>query len=301
MGNILDGKALAEKFRGEIKAEIAALKAKGVPISLAAVQVGENAASRMYVKKQKEGCEEMGIAYTLHELPAETTQDELLAFVDKLNNDRAVTGIILQMPVPEQIDARVVQRTISPDKDVEGLHPANMGRLVFGEVDLAPCTALGAIELLKSSGEPLKGKDITVVGHSEIVGKPIALILLASQMESATPTVCHIATRDLASHTCNADVVIVAAGKPGLVTGDMVKEGVILVDVGINRVPVLDENGQPVLNQKGKPKKKTVGDAVYEEIEPKASYISPVPGGVGPLTVVMLMRNTVTCAKRQQK
>ena len=203
------------------------------------------------------------------------------------------------MPVPQGIDARKVQMSIAPSKDVEGMNPQNMGMLVYGNPRVAPCTALGAMELLKSSGVELKGKEVTVVGHSEIVGKPVTLMLLASLMESATPTVCHIATRDLASHTRKADILIVAVGKAGLIKGDMIKEGAIVIDIGINRVPVLDEKGQAVLNEKGKPRKKTVGDVVFEEAAEKASSISPVPGGVGPLTVTMLLRNTVECAKMQ--
>jgi methylenetetrahydrofolate dehydrogenase (NADP+)/methenyltetrahydrofolate cyclohydrolase len=179
------------------------------------------------------------------------------------------------------------------------MHPANMGLLVYGEPRIAPCTAMGAIELFKTTGVPLKGLDVVIVGHSEIVGKPLNLLLLQSMMESATPTVCHIATRDLASHTRRADVLFVAVGKAGLIKGDMIKEGAIVVDIGINRIPVLDESGNKVLDDKGKPKMKTVGDVVFDEAVEKASTITPVPGGVGLLTVVMLMKNTVACAQWQ--
>ena len=191
-----------------------------------------------------------------------------------------------------------MQVEISPEKDVEGMHPSNMGMLVYGKMGVAPCTALGAMELLRSSGVELKGKEVVVVGHSEIVGKPLTLMLLASQMESATPTVCHIATRDLAFHTLRADILFVAAGKAGLIRGDMIKEGAVVIDIGINRVPVLDADGKPVLNDKGKPRRKTVGDVVFEEAVEKASMISPVPGGVGPLTTTMLLRNTVVAARQ---
>ena len=297
---LLDGEKLAEKIRGDLKKEIEQLKQKhdAAPL-LVAVQAGENAASAVYVKNQKKNCEEMGISYELRLLDAGISEKELLAFIDKLNADRKVTGIILQMPVPPQINARAVQKTIAPEKDVEGMNPANMGLLVYGSPGLAPCTALGAMELLKSSGVEIKGKDVTVVGHSEIVGKPIALLLLSSLNESATPTVCHIATKDLSSHTKRADILIVAVGKAGLIRGNMVKDGAIVIDVGINRVPVLDAEGKPVLDEKGKPKKKTVGDVVFEEAVEKASYISPVPGGVGPLTVTMLLKNTVSAWKMQ--
>jgi methylenetetrahydrofolate dehydrogenase (NADP+)/methenyltetrahydrofolate cyclohydrolase len=295
---LLEGQQLVSKIKEGLKKDIDALKSKGLVPHLVAVQVGENAASRVYIKQQKKSCEEMGIEYELKELPDSTTEDEMLNFIDKLNQDDAVTGIILMMPLPQSIDARRIQVGISPDKDVEGMHPANMGRLVYGEMGLAPCTARAAVELLKSSGVELKGKEVVVVGHSEIVGKPIALMLLASQMESPTPTVCHIATKDLHFHTKRADIILVAVGKPGLIKADMVKDGVIVIDIGINRVPVTDENGNPVLNDKGKPKKKTVGDVDFEGIKEKASFITPVPGGVGPMTTTMLLYNTVESAKK---
>lgn len=294
---LLDGEALAVKIKEDLKAEIESLKKSGAAPHLVAVQVGENPASRVYVNQQKKACEAMGVSYDLKELPADTTQEKLAEFIEGLNKDTSVTGIILQMPLPTHLDARSVQVQISPDKDVEGMHPVNMGRLVYGSARVAPPTALGAVELLKSSGVDLKGKEVVIVGHSEIVGKPIALLMLQSQLESATPTVCHIATRDLAFHTKRADVILVAVGKPNLIRGDMIKQGAIVIDIGINRVPVLDKDGKPVLNEKGKPKKKTVGDVEFEKAKGVCSYISPVPGGVGPLTVTMLIRNTVSCAQ----
>ncbi|NQT00377.1 MAG: bifunctional 5,10-methylenetetrahydrofolate dehydrogenase/5,10-methenyltetrahydrofolate cyclohydrolase [Candidatus Omnitrophica bacterium] len=297
---LLDGEALAAKIKQGLKKEIKNLSKAGHQPHLVAVQVGENPASRVYVKQQKKACEEMGLVYELKELGAEISFEELTYTIDELNKEKKVSGIILQMPLPAHLDARTIQTEIAPTKDVEGMHPVNMGMLVYGNSRLAPPTALGAMELLQSSGVDLKGKEVTVVGHSEIVGKPIALMLLASQMESATPTVCHIATRDLVFHTKRADVLIVAAGKAGLIRAEMIKPGAIVIDIGINRVPVLDENGQPVLNEKGKPKKKTVGDVEFEQAEEICSYISPVPGGVGPLTVTMLIKNTVTCTKLQQ-
>ena len=296
---LLDGEVLAAKIKESLKTEVEQLKAKGVTPSLAAIQVGENPASRVYIRNQKKSCEEMGIEYNLHEFSDRTAEEELIAHIEKLNNDKSVTGIILQMPLPEPINARRAQQKISPAKDVEGMHPANIGKLLYGHREVAPCTALGALKLLESSGVDLKGKEVVIVGHSEIVGKPLLLLLLQSQLESPTPTVCHIATQDLSFHTKRADVLIVAVGKPGLITGDMIKEGAVVIDIGINRVPVLDEKGKPVLNEKGKPRKKTVGDVVFEEALNKASYLSPVPGGVGPLTVTMLINNVVEACKLQ--
>ena len=298
---LLEGDALAEKFRQEVAKDVENLKRKGRPPSLVAVQVGDPPASRMYVRKQRQSCEEMGMSYTLKQIEESAPQEDILGAIQGLNRDDSVTGIILQMPLPEGIDAKALQRAIVPQKDVEGMHPGNMGLLVYGEPRVAPCTAMAALELFRSIGRPMKGLDVTVVGHSEIVGKPLCLLLLGSVLESATPTVCHIATQDLRSKTLAADVLFVAAGKPGLITGDMVKEGSIVIDIGINRVPVVDEQGQPLLNDAGKPKKKTVGDVIFEEARQRAAYISPVPGGVGPLTVVMLLRNTVACAQWQEE
>ena len=296
---LLEGEQVAVKLREELKADLEELKSKGKVPHLVAVQVGENAASRVYVRQQAKSCEDAGIRYTLKELPDTMTQDELGEAIEGFNSDDDITGIILQMPVPEQIDARTVQQRISPAKDVEGMNPFNMGTLFYGSTDIAPCTAMAAVELLKSSGIDLKGKEITVVGHSEIVGKPIAMLLLQSLTEASTVTVCHIATKDLAFHTKRSDVVIVAAGKAGLIKADMLSEGAIVVDVGINRVLVLDKEGNKVLNDKGKPKRKTVGDVDFEAAKEKCSMITPVPGGVGVLTVVMLLRNTVRCLKLQ--
>ncbi len=296
---ILDGEALAAKIKQGLKQEIAALTKQGKAPHLVAVQVGENTASRVYIKQQKAACEEMGITYELKEESADISREDLIYVIDELNKAANVTGIILQMPLPGHLDARGIQTEITPNKDVEGMHPLNMGRLVYGNAAIAPCTAMGAIELLQSSGVQLKGKEVIIVGHSEIVGKPIALLLLQSQLESPTPTVCHIATKNLKFHTQRADILIVAAGKPGLIKADMIKKGAIVIDVGINRVPVLDEKGKPVLNNQGKPKKKTVGDVEFEGAKQVCSYISPVPGGVGPLTVTMLLKNTVECAKLQ--
>ncbi len=295
---IIDGNKVAEEMKAELKQEIEALKASGTVSSLSAVQVGENAASRVYIRNQKQSCEDMGIEYTLHELAAESTQDEVVEYIHKLNNDDSVSGIILQMPLPDGMDSRVLQQEILPAKDVEGIHPSNLGKLFSGTASVAPCTAMGAVLLLKSTGIDLKGKEVVVVGHSEIVGKPILMMMLESLDASATPTCCHIATQDLAFHTRRADVLFVACGVPGLIKGDMVKEGAVVIDIGINRVPKLDEDGNPVLSQKtGKPMKKTVGDVEFDAAAERAGMITPVPGGVGPMTVNMLLKNTVACAR----
>jgi len=316
---LLQGEELASKMKEQLKRDVEELNSKGVSPHLVAVQVCESPAARVYLKQQQKAFERIGIEYEVKQLPGTTTQQELLDCIEQLNVDGSVTGILLMMPLPEGIDARQVQVKIAPDKDVEGMHPANMGRLVYpvrnitgggqateetisngvyGEMGLSPCTARGAIELLKSSGVELKGKEAVVVGHSEIVGKPLALMLLSSQTASPTVTVCHIATKDLAFHTKRADILLVSVGKPGLIQADMVKEGVIVIDIGINRVPVTDEKGNPVLNEKGKPREKIVGDVDFEKIMEKASFITPVPGGVGPMTTMMLLCNTVEAARR---
>jgi methylenetetrahydrofolate dehydrogenase (NADP+)/methenyltetrahydrofolate cyclohydrolase len=295
---LLQGEELASKIKEQLKKDLKELKSKGVSPHLVAVQVGESPAARVYIKQQEKAFNEIGIEYEVKQLPESTSQRELLDCIEQLNGDESVSGILLMMPLPKEIDARQVQVEIAPDKDVEGMHPANMGRLVYGEMGISPCTARGAVELLKSSGVDFAGKEVVIVGHSEIVGKPLALMLLSSLTASPTVTVCHIATKDLAFHTKRADILLVAVGKPGLIQAGMVKEGVIVIDIGINRVPMTDEKGNPVLDEKGKPKKKIVGDVDFEKIVEKASFITPVPGGVGPMTTTMLLYNTVESAKR---
>ncbi len=318
---IIDGQAVAAEMKREIAAAAAKLAAAGTKPRLAAVQVGENPASKIYTNMQAKACESVGIEYQLLNLPAEMTQDDLLAKIAELGVDAAVSGIILQMPLPQQINARVVQAAIPPRKDVEGLHPANLGRLFFGDETVAPCTAKAAVELLVRTCPDLAGKETVVVGHSEIVGKPAAAILLQSLSASPTVTVCHVATKDLAAHTRRAEVLIVATGvsqarwlgysrrkKAGenpplpdlspLITADMLKQGAIVIDVAINRIPKgFDENGETLKNDKGKIARKTVGDVDYEGALEKVAAITPVPGGVGPVTVAMLLANTVACAK----
>jgi methylenetetrahydrofolate dehydrogenase (NADP+)/methenyltetrahydrofolate cyclohydrolase len=318
---LIDGEAVAKQITDQVIEDAKALTAAGRQPHLVAVQVGENPASKIYTNMQKKSCEEVGIAYDLLELDDSISQDDLLAEVQKLNNDDSVHGIILQMPVPPQIDARVVQVTIAPAKDVEGMHPENMGRLFYGGGVVSPCTAAAAVELLKATESDLAGKEAVVIGHSEIVGKPIAMMLLESLRESPTVRVCHVATKNLAMHTRDADIVFVAAGvsqaiwrsysakkKAGenvplpnlapLVSADMLKEGAIVIDVAINRIPKgFDENGEPLKNDKGKNAMKTVGDVDFDAAKEKVGAITPVPGGVGPVTVAMLLKNTIACTK----
>jgi len=318
---IIDGEAVAEEIKKRAAADAAALAKAGRTPHLVAIQVGENPASKIYTNMQAKACESVGIEYELLNLPAEMSQDDLLAKIGELNADEKVTGMILQMPVPAQIDARKVQVTISPAKDVEGMHPENMGRLFYGGGIAAPCTPMAAVELLKRACPDLAGKETVVVGHSEIVGKPIAMILLQSLNESPTVSVCHVATKDLAAHTRKAEVLIVATGvsqarwlsysrrkKAGedaklpdlspLIKADMLKDGAIVIDVAINRIPKgFDEAGEPLKNEKGRTAMKTVGDVDFEAAKEKVAAITPVPGGVGPVTVAMLLANTVACAK----
>lgn len=297
---LIDGNQIASKIKRNLINDIKNIKTKGITPHLEAVLVGDNAGAKIYAKNQDKACSELGISYKLDELPETTSQKELEGFIQKLNENPKVTGIILQMPVPSHIDGREVQMKISPSKDVEGIHPFNIGKLLYGENmparpyfygGVAPCTALAVMEILRSVNVTLKGKEVVVVGHSEIVGKPLMLLLLQSPLESPTPTICHIATKDLAFHTKRADILIVAVGKAGLIKGDMLKEGAIVIDVGINRIIKKDETGKVI-------GRKIVGDVVFDEAVQKASLITPVPGGVGPVTTVMLLKNTLETAKK---
>lgn len=317
---IIDGEAVAEQIKSKVAADAAALSKAGKTPHLVAVQVGENPASKIYTNMQAKACESVGIEYELLNLPDTISRDALLAKIGELNADAKVSGLILQMPLPAGIDARTVQQAIAPAKDVEGMHPENMGRLFYGGGVVSPCTAAAAVELLKSTCGDLAGKEAVVVGHSEIVGKPIAAILLQSLNAAPTVTVCHVATKDLKAHTSKADIVFVATGVPQvrwlaynrkkkagetlplpdlspLISADMLKAGAIVIDVAINRIPKgFDENGEPLKNDKGKPDMATVGDVDYEAAKEKVGAITPVPGGVGPVTVAMLLKNTVACA-----
>ncbi len=319
--NIIDGEAVAAQITQQVAADAAELTAAGRKPRLVAVQAGANPASKIYTNMQAKACEAVGIAYDLLELPAEITEADLIAKVTELGGDDSVTGMILQMPVPPHINARAVQVAISPDKDVEGLHPVNLGKLFFGDQTVSPCTAAAAVELLTRTCDDLAGKETVIVGHSEIVGKPIAAILLQSLNASPTVTVCHVATKDLAAHVARAEVLIVATGvsqarwlsysrkkKAGenpplpdlspLISADMLREGAIVIDVAINRIPKgFDENGETLKNDKGKIARQTVGDVDYQGALAKVAAITPVPGGVGPVTVATLLANTIACAK----
>ncbi len=277
---LLEGKPIAERIKEQIKQEVQAQQEKPV---LASIMVGENAGAASYVRSQTKTAEGLGIVYQLHKLSQDISEAALVEFVQKLNTDKAVNGIIVQMPLPAQIDYKKISQYIVPEKDAEGMHPANIGKIVFGRAKILPCTPAAVMELLKETGVDLYGKEVVVVGHSEIVGKPLTLLLLD---KFATVTVCHIGTSKagkLEEHVRQAEVLIVAVGKAGLIKGEWIKEGAIVIDVGINRVA-----------------DKIVGDVEFEAAEKRASWITPVPGGVGPLTVTMLMRNLVEAAKLQR-
>jgi len=275
MTNLIDGKLLAEKVRNSIKTEIA--ESKIVP-GLAVVLVGSDPASQVYVRNKKKACAEIGITSFDHTLPETTTEEELLALVHKLNYDEAVHGILIQLPLPNHIDSQKVLNSINPDKDVDGFHPVSMGRLLTGQKGLRPCTPYGVMEMLDSIGYDLKGKHAVIIGRSNIVGKPMSIMLLERH---ATITICHSRTQNLPDVVRSADVVVAAIGKANFVRGDWVKKGAIVLDVGINR------------NAEGK----LTGDVDFAEASKNASFITPVPGGVGPMTIAMLMKNTLNAYK----
>ena len=275
----MDGTALAARLKEEIRQQVEQMPVKP---GLAVVLVGEDPASRVYVRGRKKDCTLCGIYSEEYILPQETSQEELLDLIDLLNGREDIDGILVQFPLPDHLDNRVVQLAIRPDKDVDCVHPANMGYIVLGEESLRPCTPSGVMRLLSEYGIDPTGKHCVVVGRSNIVGKPQAMMML---WEDATVTVCHTKTVDLAGECRRADILITAAGQRGLITGDMVKEGAVVIDIAVNR----DENGQ------------LCGDAVYDQVAEKASYITPVPGGVGPVTRAMLMENTLLAARRHGK
>ena len=279
---IIDGSALAEREKGEVRRRVGQLSEAGRKPALAAVLIGSTAAGELYAARQAQACEAVGISYRLHKLIDHTSQSAAEKYLEALSCDPEITGIMLHLPVPSHLDATELQYKIDPVKDVEGVNPANIGYVVYGHTLIAPCTALAVIELIESTGVDLRGVEAVVVGASEIAGKPIALLLT---QRLATVTLCHIATRDLQVHTRRADVLVVAVGKAGLVGAEHVKEGAIVIDVGINRVTGADGV------------KKTVGDVDYEGVREKAAWITPVPGGVGPMTVAMLLKNTVRSAE----
>jgi methylenetetrahydrofolate dehydrogenase (NADP+)/methenyltetrahydrofolate cyclohydrolase len=280
MAQIIDGKAIAAEFQESLAAEAAALKAQGIQPALAVVLVGDDPGSQYYVRSKVKAAERLGIVAQDFILPTETTQEELNGLVDRLNADPAVHGILVQMPLPEHLDPTPIINGIAPHKDVDGFHPFNVGELVIRGTAMPPCTPAGVLELLKRTAGDLKGMEAVVVGRSMLVGKPVAMLLLA---EHATVTLCHSRTRDLPAVCRRADLLIVAIGRPRMITGDYVKPGAVVIDVGINRV-----------------EGKIVGDVDFDSAAEKAGAISPVPGGVGPMTITMLMKNTLTAARRTQ-
>ena len=278
MAILIDGKAIAAQIKEELKEQVAAMKADGKNVCLAVVQVGEDPASSVYVRNKKRACEYIGIESRSYELKEETTQEELIRLVDTLNQDPQVDGILVQLPLPGQIDEDAVIRAISPKKDVDGFHPMNVGKMFVGEEGFVPCIPAGVIELLKRSGISIEGKECVVVGRSNNVGKPMGILLL---QENGTVTVTHSRTQNLKDVTCRADILVVAAGKAKMITADHVKDGAVVIDVGMHR----NEDN------------KLCGDVDFDQVVDKVSAITPVPGGVGPMTVAMLMCNCVEAAK----
>ncbi len=286
---IIDGKQVAADMRAELKAEVAKLKEQGIVPGLAVVLVGEDPASKSYVTAKERACEEMGIYSNDNRLDANTSQENLMALVEKLNNDPKINGILVQLPLPKGLNEAQVLLAIDPAKDVDGFHPMNVGKMVVGEKTFLPCTPHGVLQLLMRSGVTIEGAEAVIVGRSNIVGKPLANMLIQKNPTgNATVTVCHTRTKDLTYHTKRADIVIAAAGRPNTVTADMVKDGVVVIDVGVNRV-------EDATKKRGY---RLVGDVDFEAIKEKASFITPVPGGVGPMTITMLLFNTVESAKR---
>lgn len=285
MANILDGKVVSEAIKEKVKCEVASLKEQGILPHLTVLIIGNNPASQTYVRNKEKTCEQLGFKSTVIKFEEDATQEEVLEKIEELNNDSDVHGILVQLPIPKHFDTQLVLESISKDKDVDGFHPFNAGRMLSGttgENHPFPCTPAGVIELLKYNNIEIEGKNAVIVGRSNIVGKPLVPLLLN---ENATVTVCHSKTNNLKEVTKQADILIVAIGTPNFIKKDMVKNGAVVVDVGINRL----ENG------------KLTGDVDFEEVKEVASYITPVPGGVGPMTIAMLMNNTIICAKQLAK
>lgn len=278
---IISGKELSGQKREEMKKEIEALKAEGITPGLAVIIVGDDPASQTYVRGKQRACQEVGIHSVLIEMEENTSQEELLAKIDELNNDDSIHGILVQLPLPKQINEQAVIEKISPDKDVDGFHPVNIGRMMTGQECFLPCTPHGIIELVKSKQIEIEGKHVVVIGRSNIVGKPVGQLFLN---ENATVTYCHSRTKNLKHHTLQADILVVAAGKKHLISGEHVKEGATVIDVGIHRL----DNG------------KLTGDVDFESVKEKAAYITPVPGGVGPMTITMLLYNTIQAARKKK-
>ena len=279
MSKIIDGKAVSAAVKEEVKKEVAELFEKGITVSLAVILVGEDPASKIYVANKKKACEALGIKSIEYLLPEDTTEDELLELINTLNGEKAVNGILCQLPLPKTIDEQKIIKAISPLKDVDAFHPENVGKIMIGDYDFLPCTPAGIMEMLKFYDISPEGKHCVVIGRSNIVGKPMSMLLLH---KNGTVTTCHSRTKNLSEITRQADILVSAVGKAGFVTADMVKDGAVVIDVGMNR-----ENG------------KLCGDVCFDSVSEKASYITPVPGGVGPMTIATLMKNTLTAAKTQ--
>jgi len=275
--SIIDGKAISAAIREDLKKQVAEMKSQGLVPGLAVILVGDDPASAVYVRNKALACEELGMYSVVHKLPAGTSKEDLIALVRQCNADRALHGILIQLPLPPHLNALEILREVDPNKDVDGLHVVTAGRLLVGEKGFIPCTPKGIIRLIKSTGTEIAGKRAVVVGRSNMVGKPVSLLLLN---ENATVTMCHSRTRDLDKVCAEADILVAAVGRPGLVTGDFIKPGAVVIDVGTTKVD-------------GKLK----GDVVFEEAEKKAAFITPVPGGVGPMTITMLMENTIEAAR----
>ncbi len=279
---LIDGKAIAAKTKEELRQQVETLKEQGVSVGLAVIIVGDDAASRVYVNNKKKACEQLGIYSEEYALPADTDMESLLGLIETLNARKDINGILCQLPLPRHLDEKAVIHAISPEKDVDAFHPANVGKIMIGDYDFLPCTPAGVMRLLTESGISPEGKHCVVIGRSNIVGKPMAMLLLH---QNATVTICHSKTQNLKEITAKADILVAAVGRANFVTPDMVKEGAVVIDVGMNR----PADG------------KLCGDVDFEAVKEKCSYITPVPGGVGPMTIAMLMANTVTAAKRQNQ
>lgn len=279
MTKIIDGKVISASVKERVKAEVSALKEKGITVGLAVIIVGEDPASKVYVSNKKKACEHLGIISEEYALPESTTNEELLALIEELNNKPSINGILCQLPLPRHLDEKLIINSIDPEKDVDAFHPFNVGKIMIGDFYFLPCTPAGVMEMLKYENIEVEGKNCVVIGRSNIVGKPMNMLLLH---QNGTVTVCHSKTKNLKSICKNADILVAAVGRPKFVTEDMVKEDAVVIDVGINRV-----DG------------KLCGDVDFENVKNKASAITPVPGGVGPMTIAMLMQNTLTAAKKQ--
>ena len=279
MSRIIDGKIISASVKERVKAEVSALKEKGITVGLAVIIVGEDPASKVYVSNKKKACENLGIISEEYALPESTTNEELLALIDELNSKPSINGILCQLPLPSHLDEKLIINSIDPEKDVDAFHPFNVGKIMIGDFDFLPCTPAGVMEMLKYENIEVEGKTCVVIGRSNIVGKPMNMLLLH---QNGTVTVCHSKSKNLKEVCKNADILVAAVGRPKFVTEDMVKEGAVVIDVGINRV-----DG------------KLCGDVDFENVKNKASAITPVPGGVGPMTIAMLMQNTLTAAKKQ--